>query len=105
LVDSFYVYIITTDKNWPTKIGVAFDCKRRLYQLQTANWAKLRVYSARAARNWGDARKIESKAHAMLIADGRRLRGEWFDIAPEVARHFVVTAAALAKVKFIKNGA
>jgi DNA-binding XRE family transcriptional regulator len=74
----------------PQKIGVAQHLKYRLNELQTANGLQLVVAGSIEVER-AQAVLVEHYAHYLLRAS--RLRGEWFDVSPDIAVEAIQEAA------------
>lgn len=74
------IYVISTDNNWPCKIGVSNYGYKRMCELQVSVWRTLKVDYSAFAPSRGDAYRLEKEIHAEL-AD-KWLNGEWFDMRP-----------------------
>jgi len=84
------LYLVTTERNAPVKVGVAEDPVRRLSDLQTANFNLLRLH-----RFWWLAGRQVSERIERAFKDHfspRCVRGEWFDLPLPEAEAFVEAA-------------
>lgn len=77
---AYCVYVITTTDQYPTKIGISDNIKRRFSGIQSSNWMSLLL-----VRHWWLVGKplserVEREAGARLKAAGKHIRGEWFGI-------------------------
>lgn len=81
------LYIVTTDRNAPLKVGIAQDPSRRLVGLQNANFERLRVHRFWWLPGRPVAARVDRsfKTHFASAA----IRGEWFDMPLNVAEAFV----------------
>ena len=94
-----YIYVVKatlpTEPSSMVKIGITTNLDARLAQLRTGSAFPLDyVFTAPAPFNSldTDAYAIEQRAHALLARN--RVRGEWFDVSPELAIAAVMGAAA-----------
>jgi Meiotically up-regulated gene 113 len=85
-----FVYVIQAGEDGPVKIGSAREPSWRLNQLQCGSWQELHL---RAVVPCQCSMAMELDAHA--LANSRRIRGEWFDLTPEEAVEYIVTALTL----------
>lgn len=77
-------YIITTVvKLWPIKVGVSYDPRKRIRELQTGHWELLRVYEIFDCPGNG-AFMVERMFHFENRA--KRMQGEWFDMSATEAK-------------------
>jgi hypothetical protein len=90
----YTVYVITTQDQWPTKIGISNAPLKRIAALQTSHWKRLVIWGGYWATTSKEARRVEWMSHGELMGQDRRLLGEWFDIKPE---------DALATVKLVAD--
>lgn len=88
-----HVYVICYDGMVaPTKIGIAYNVKKRLCGLQISNPNKLVIFKSFPFLDGGVARDIELLSHKLL--KDKNIRGEWFDVPPEKAAEAVESAAS-----------
>lgn len=82
------VYLVTTPRNRPIKVGIARDPVRRLGGLQAGHFDQLRFHRFWWLPGRPIAVRIERqfKEHFASVS----VRGEWFDVAPSKAEAFVV---------------
>lgn len=80
------VYLITTEKLFPTKVGIAQNPRDRLCNLQIGNWEKLILYSCFCTGAIA-AFRVEKAIHK----DWKHLhlRGEWFEVDCEVLHKYI----------------
>lgn len=88
------VYVVTTQDQWPCKIGFSSAPLKRIVALQTSHWKRLIVWGGFWASDEAGARKVEGAVHSALEAQGKALLGEWFDIKPEPALETVERLAS-----------
>jgi hypothetical protein len=69
----------------PVKVGIAGNPAARLKTLQTGNPRKLILHETWDCHE--HAAKLEGDLHELL--SNERISGEWFDIAPEMARMWI----------------
>jgi hypothetical protein len=81
------VYLITTGKGWPVKVGIAADPVRRLNGLQNANFETLRFHRFWWVAGRPVAARIEQAFKARFATSA--IRGEWFDVAATNAEAFI----------------
>lgn len=74
------VYMITSVGNQWTKVGVATDPAQRLAILQTSSERDLYIRGVMRVPTKQYAQGLERYLHTFLRAEGRHLRGEWFEI-------------------------
>lgn len=86
------VYVISAGRA-PVKVGIAIDPARRLAALQTGHPERLRLHQHIPVAA-GRAREIERLCH-LCLAD-HRMKGEWFDVDPQVAAQVVREVIATA---------
>ena len=103
------IYIITTNDDWPCKIGITDNLVERIQKMQTGNWHQLRAHrfwfpytdidlgkdkfktpSLNTARMATVA--LEKQVHQTMAELDVHMRGEWFDIDADDAD------AVLAKI-------
>jgi hypothetical protein len=84
------VYLVTTARSCPTKVGIARDPVRRLGGLQAGHFDQLSFHRFWWLPGRPIAARIERqfKEHFAAMA----VRGEWFDVAPPKAEAFIVEA-------------
>lgn len=97
------VYVVAPDNSWPSKIGISQNPVKRLLSLQTSCWRKLDIHKYCYAENFAAARKVEQKAHQILVDDGKAMLGEWFDIRPDKAMEVVEFASQIEGVEIMKS--
>jgi hypothetical protein len=93
------LYVVSTDSNWPCKIGISNNPARRVNEIQISVWKQVKVDYSVWCNSSSDARLLEKAMHKELNADGRRLRGEWFDIHPERVVDLIKFKAAVIGVE------
>lgn len=71
------IYFIQAGENGPIKIGMALDVYRRLAELQTGHYERLRIIGLI------DGERAQEKLTHSALANFR-LNKEWFSAAPEV---------------------
>ena len=71
------IYFVQIEGGGPVKVGYANDVRRRLADLQTASFQRLRLVASMP----GD-RAAEAEVHKRL--NHLRIRGEWFRPDPEM---------------------
>jgi predicted GIY-YIG superfamily endonuclease len=71
-----YVYIISSGKNGPVKIGKAANVEERVLDLQTGNPIKLILLAKIHAKSHSHAMFMEKRFHEAFKK--HRIRGEWF---------------------------
>ena len=59
-----------------SRIGIAVDVKKRLYEIQTDNPNKLKLLGVAKFSSEKAVRKFEKRMHVMFAT--QRIRGEWF---------------------------
>ncbi len=97
------VYVICPQAKWPIKIGISDNAAKRLTQLQTGHWSRLKVAAYWVCESAAKARQIESIAHSALEKKNKRLLGEWFDIRPDKAAELVEFEAEIAGIELMKR--
>jgi hypothetical protein len=83
-----YIYVISAPRRHLVKIGIAFDPKKRLATLQIGSPVKLSLHYSSEVYGEVAASVIEAEVHRRL--KNVSLHGEWFKMAPEVAKAAVV---------------
>ena len=107
------VYVITTQDDWPCKIGVTANLYERIAGLQIGNWHKLRAvdfwfvfgggYQAdNPARQ--SAVNFERHLHEVLGSLVERLSGEWFDLSADDARRAILKIAEQENLRLVSAG-
>jgi hypothetical protein len=91
------IYIVAAEGRWPIKIGIAVAAAKRLSSLQTSHWKPLQIVSVWWCEDSAKARRVEKKAHALLVE--ARLSGEWFDRTIEQAADVINFAAMTENVE------
>lgn len=82
------IYLITTEDNWPVKIGVSHTPEKRLKALQCASWKELKIFKLfDCCGPTAAAFTLEAKIHRELKY--KQLSGEWFDIKAEDALNLI----------------
>lgn len=94
------VYVITTEDEWPIKIGIAVCPVKRVANLQTAHWKRLMVWAAGWCPTIADARRLERKCHQSATELDLWLLGEWFALKPQKALEMVRFNATIVGVEF-----
>lgn len=84
------IYLVTTTRGSPIKVGIARDPVRRLGGLQNANFERLQFHRFWWLPGRPIAARIE-RAFKEQFASAA-IRGEWFDVAPSQAETFIVNA-------------
>lgn len=84
----------------PSKIGIATDLSKRLSGIQTAHWQDIYLYWVMWFPGQPVAARVEKRAMEALAAAGKKIRGEWFDVAPEVAIEYLRQAARDLKLEW-----
>lgn len=79
------IYIVAPDNDWPCKIGISANPRKRLLQLQTSVWRPIQVARCYWAETMREAKRLEAAVHRRLTEDSRWLHGEWFDMRPDEA--------------------
>lgn len=90
-----FVYVITAEGSKLVKIGKANDVQRRVSSLQVAAPVMLCVAACFRCASESIAIEVEGRAHTALAH--KRVRGEWFLVAPEVVVKTIEEGAALSK--------
>lgn len=82
------VYLVTTTRKTPLKVGIACDPVRRLGGLQNAHFDQLQFHRFW----WLPGRPIAARIEQAFKQHFARsmIRGEWFDVSPSAAEAFVV---------------
>lgn len=81
------VYAIGLVAGSPIKIGFSRRPVGRLVELQLSSPRELRFHLVCWVADKKEAVALEQRCHQRLRAEGRHLRGEWFDLTPlEVAK-------------------
>lgn len=82
------IYLVTTTRNSPIKVGIARDPVRRLIGLQNAHFEQLLFHRFWWLPGRPIAARVEGafKDHFASAA----IRGEWFDVGPSQAETFIV---------------
>jgi len=107
------IYIVTTQDDWPCKIGISGNLVERMASLQSGNWHSLRpIYFAFPHKSGLGGSKmqgynairraatsLEALLHSKLSELVDRLNGEWFDISADDALAAVQKIAALEGYK------
>ena len=93
------VYVITTDGDWPCKIGMSQSPYKRIRSLQTASWKQLYVHKCFITKTRKDAALLEAEIHARLGADGAWMCGEWFDSRAKQAADLVEFVACVEGIE------
>jgi len=91
--DRCFVYVIVPEGKWPVKVGISKSPKRRLVDLQGANWKRLRVEYCGWTATRADALAIERFVHDEYAERGKWLLGEWIDARPDEAKERIEWAA------------
>ena len=87
-----YVYIIGTGVPGKTKVGITFDVKARLAQLQTGFPEKLLLLFHIKCKDRRTALNNETHIHHYFKVIGKELLGEWVDMDEnsfEIAKRFL----------------
>lgn len=74
------VYVAEAGDRGVVKVGFSSDPAKRCAQLQGSNAEIIRIAWAVRSEH---AMKLEKAAHRYLKANGRHVRGEWFEASPE----------------------
>lgn len=85
----------------PVKIGIAEDLKSRMGSIQTGNWLPLKLFGHWWTAGTPLSRRVEKACHEFFIEAGRQVRGEWFDVRPEVAVKAIENMAASLKIELM----
>lgn len=93
------LYVISTDGEWPCKIGVSVSPYRRVMSIQTSVWRPLSVSHCVFTPSVDDAKKLEKAVHRRLSEDSRWLHGEWFDLKPKQALEMVEFVAMIEGIE------
>lgn len=91
------VYVIGPKQKRPIKIGVASDIHARFANIQTCNWEQLWMYYCLWTAGNVVATRLEQLTHKIL--EKNHVRGEWFDITPDLARETIHLAADKLQIK------
>ena len=98
-----YVYVIAHqndgDTHAPVKVGIAKNPIKRVETLQSGNPNKLVVAATFFTPSRDMAFEIEAAFHETMAA--RRLKGEWFSVAP---REAALTLGAIIVGAFVDSG-
>lgn len=81
------VYLVTTVRDAPVKVGIAQDPIRRLGGLQNAHFESLRIYRLLWLPGRPIAARVE-RSFKMQFAHAS-IRGEWFDVSLPAAQAFI----------------
>lgn len=110
------VYVITSEDDWPCKVGVTLEPKTRLSAVQIGNWHRLKLHSFRFAfasesairRERFDA--VSSGAYELELAVKRKLseldlslRGEWFDVTAKEVDQVIAKVADSAGCMLLEH--
>src|SRR5262245_27476731 len=81
------VYLVTTVRDAPVKVGIAQDPIRRLGALQNAHFDPLRIYRY----GWLASRPIAARVERSFKKQFAHaaIRGEWFDVLLPAAQAFI----------------
>ena len=84
------LYLITTERSRPVKVGIATDPFDRLSNLQCAHFEALRFHRFWWLPGQPISSRIE-RAFKQHFAP-QMVRGEWFDVRPKIAEEFIETS-------------
>jgi hypothetical protein len=84
------VYLVTTTRKSPVKVGIARDPVQRLGCLQSGHFEQLKFHRFWWLPGRPIAARIEREFKEYFAAAA--LRGEWFDVAPSKAEAFIADA-------------
>ena len=81
------VYLVTTERDSPVKVGIAADPAERFAHIQFHNFVRLRLHRVW----WMAGRKISERTERAFKNHfaPRCIRGEWFDLPLGEAESFV----------------
>lgn len=82
---NFHLYIISSSEKGPVKIGYSNNPPSRLKEMQTANHEKLHIWGSISVKELKIVQLIEKLIHFYLKINKTHLRGEFFQITPELA--------------------
>lgn len=89
------VYVVGHNaEGFPVKIGIAEDLKCRMGSIQTGNWMPLTLFGHWWTAGSPLSRRVETACHDFFTQAGRQVRGEWFDVKPDVAIKAIEKMAA-----------
>ena len=77
---NFHIYLISSSKDGPVKIGFSHHPPSRLKEIQTGNPDKLYICGSISVKQKIIVELIEKIIHAHLKENNLHLRGEWFNI-------------------------
>lgn len=95
------VYVIGPRSRAVSKIGIADNPLRRLQDIQTGCWIKLRLW-----RYWwtlGRPMAIRIEGHILQQFNERRVSGEWIKIAPDALSEAVISTAQDMKIELFDD--
>jgi hypothetical protein len=84
------VYLVTTTRKRPVKVGIAGDPVQRLASLQAGHFERLDFHRFWWVAGRPIAARVE-RAFKVRFAPAV-VRGEWFDIAPSRAEEYIIDA-------------
>lgn len=92
-LDFSCVYVITHTRGKPTKVGIARNVASRLSQIASSTPEDVYLHEVFWLPGKPVSLRVEKAVHAILDKGGARIKGEWFDVLPELAsetiRHVV----------------
>lgn len=88
-----FIYVIAPEGKWPVKVGISKSPRRRLSDLQGANWKRLKVEVCAWAETKTSAFALEQYVHSDYSDRGKWLLGEWIDARPDDAKERIEWAA------------
>lgn len=95
------IYAMGPKAERPIKIGIASDIYTRFLNLQGAHWDPLWVHYLVWCQGPLVATRIEKEAHTILAKN--KIRGEWFDITPQLACDTIHVAAERLSLKLFTH--
>lgn len=96
-----YIYVMTDEEQFVSKIGISDHPVNRRNQLQTGNPNILSLYFCLQAKP-DFVSALEKILHSSLSS--KRLSGEWFYINPEIATRILTNTAVFLQDYLKENG-
>jgi hypothetical protein len=81
------LYLVTTERRGPLKVGIASDPVARFANLQNAHFEPLRLYRLWWLPGYPISSRIERAFKEQFAPD--LIRGEWFDVSTRKAEAFI----------------
>lgn len=94
-------YVVTPGKRGPCKLGVTYTLQERINTLQCGNWVELRAHAALWFATMKEAQAVERAAMQLLTRRDAWLRGEWFNVVPDVAHLALVESATTLGIEIL----